>query len=242
MLGHARWVRVSHWVATISFLALAFSGFVILMAHPRLYWGNTGNDLTPALLELPISRNYRHGGFESAQAIFQQPDSPVTAIRTYDIFNENGWGRSLHFLAAWFLAAAGAIYLGAGLVTRHFRRHLVPRRGEWTGEAIARELRDHARLRIPAATGGPSYGLLQKSAYSAVVFIALPFAAVTGLAMSPALSASVPFLPAVFGGVQSARTLHFASFAVLVAFLVVHLVMIVKSGFARQIRAMTIGN
>ena len=54
---HTRWARVSHWIVTASFLTLAFSGFVILMTHPRLYWGEVGNDLTPALFELPISRN-----------------------------------------------------------------------------------------------------------------------------------------------------------------------------------------
>jgi hypothetical protein len=60
--GHTRWVRISHWIVTVSFLMLAFTGIVILMAHPRLYWGEVGNDLTPALIELPISRNHRHGG------------------------------------------------------------------------------------------------------------------------------------------------------------------------------------
>src|SRR5262249_19529047 len=62
--GHARWVRVTHWIVAASVLALAVTGFTILMAHPRLYWGAVGNDLTPALIELPISRNYRHGGWE----------------------------------------------------------------------------------------------------------------------------------------------------------------------------------
>ena len=61
---HARWVRISHWIATASVLTLTFSGVVILMAPPRLYWGEVGNDLTPALIELPISRNYQHGGWE----------------------------------------------------------------------------------------------------------------------------------------------------------------------------------
>ena len=240
MTGHARWVRLSHWVATLSFIGLAFSGYVILMAHPRLYWGNTGNDLTPALLELPISRNYRHGGFEKAEPIFQNAESPVTAIRTYRMFNQNGWGRSLHFLSAWALVGAGGIYLLIGAIGRHFRHHLVPHRAELTTNAFRREIRDHVRLKIPPATGGPSYGLLQKCAYSTVVFVVLPFTAITGLAMSPAVAAAVP-LPAIFGGVQSARTLHFASFVVLIGFLVVHVVMIAKSGFARQMRAMTFG-
>ncbi len=239
---HRMWVRVAHWIVTISFLALGFSGFVILMAHPRLYWGNTGNDLTPALLELPISRNYRHGGFERGERFFQNADSPVSAVRTYDIFNENGWGRSLHFLSAWFLVGAGLVYLAAGIFTGHIRRHLVPRRGEFTANALWREVREHARLNIPAATGGPTYGLLQKCAYAFVALAGLPLAAVTGLAMSPAVAAAVPFVPGIFGGVQSARTLHFASFVVLIVFVIVHVVMIVMSGFARQMRAMTFGD
>jgi DMSO/TMAO reductase YedYZ molybdopterin-dependent catalytic subunit len=55
-VGHARWVRICHWTAAVSILTLACTGFVILMAHPRLYWGEVGNALTPALLELPIGR------------------------------------------------------------------------------------------------------------------------------------------------------------------------------------------
>src|SRR5438270_8996533 len=92
---HSRSVRVTHWVVAASFIALAISGFVILMSHPRLYWGEAGNDLTPALIELPISRNYKHGGWDKPVAFSTAPGSPVSASRTYDIFNENGWGRSL---------------------------------------------------------------------------------------------------------------------------------------------------
>jgi hypothetical protein len=127
--AHARWVRVSHWLLTASILALAFSGFVILMAHPRLYWGETGNNLTPALIELPISRNHRHGGWVDPEPI-GGPPSAISANRTYSIFNQNGWGRSLHFLAAWFVVVPGAFYLAAGLASGHFRRHLWPRPGE----------------------------------------------------------------------------------------------------------------
>lgn len=108
---HAGWVRILHWILTASLLTLAFTGFVILMAHPRLYWGEVGNDLTPALLELPISRNYKHTGWEKRRPFFETPSSAVSANRTYDIFNQNGWGRSLHFLAAWLLVLPGAVYL-----------------------------------------------------------------------------------------------------------------------------------
>ena len=127
---HARWVRISHWIVAVSLLTLAFTGFVILMAHPRLYWGEAGNDLTPALLELPISRNYQHGGWEKRIAVLPGRRRLRSApSRTYDIFNQNGWGRSLHFLAAWCLVMPGRC-LSAG---RNLRRplplaHLAPRR------------------------------------------------------------------------------------------------------------------
>jgi thiosulfate reductase cytochrome b subunit len=241
-LRHARWVRATHWIGASSVLVLALSGFVILMAHPRLYWGTVGNELTPALIELPISRNYRHGGWTTPTPIADGPGAPVSASRTYDIFNMNGWGRSLHFLAAWGMVLTGATYLLGGLVSGHFRRDIIPRHGELTRQHVARELADHLRLRIRAATGGPQYGLLQKCAYLTVVFVLLPLTVLTGLTMSPAVTAGFPFLLTMFGGVQSARTLHFGLWCLLMLFVAAHVLMVVLSGFRRQLRAMTIGD
>src|SRR6516225_11464392 len=164
---HTRWVRVTHWIVAASVLTLAVTGFTILMAHPRLYWGAVGNDLTPALIELPISRNYRHGGWEVSTPSFPVGGSAQSVVRTYDILNENSWARSLHFLAAWFLVVTGAIYLLAGLFSGHLRRDLVPRRGELTARAMWNDLTAHKR----PAPGGPPYGLLQKGSYCAVVFL-----------------------------------------------------------------------
>ena len=225
----------------MSVLTLAFTGFEILMVHPRLYWGNAGNDLTPALFELPISRNYKHGGWDKPTPISQDAAGPVSANRTYDIFNQNGWGRSLHFLAAWFLVLPGVVYLLAGMVGGHFRRHIWPRLRELSPHLVWRDMVAHLRWRIPPARGGPQYGLLQKCAYSFVIFVAAPLMVVTGLTMSPAVTSAAPILLRLFGGFQSARTIHFFTSAVLVLFLIVHVVMVVKSGFRRQIRAMTVG-
>jgi thiosulfate reductase cytochrome b subunit len=237
---HARWVRISHGIVTVSLLTLAFTGFVILMAHPRLYWGEAGNDLTPALLELPISRNYKHGGWES-RTPFESSQGAISANRTFDIFNQNGWGRSLHFLAAWFLVLPGVVYLIAGVFGGHFRWHIWPRPKELAPHLVWRDVVTHLRFRIPPGSGGPQYGVLQRLAYSFVLFVAAPLMVVTGLTMSPAVTAGLPFLLRVFGGYQSARTVHFFSFVALLAFVFVHIVMVVKSGFRRQIRAMTVG-
>ena len=239
--GHAGWVRVSHWIVTLSVLVLVFTGFEILMVHPRLYWGKAGNDLTPALLELPISRNYKHGGYEKPMSFSADGSGPVSAARTYDIFNENGWGRSLHFLAAWFLVLPGVIYVLLGVLGGHFRSHVLPRARELAPRRLGRDVADHLRLRVPAAAGGPQYGPLQKCAYSFVIFVVAPLMIVTGLTMSPAVTATLPSLLDLFGGYQSARTIHFFASAVLVLFVIAHVVMVVRSGFRRHMRAMTLG-
>jgi len=200
---HQLWVRISHALATVSIVALVFSGVEILMVHPRLYWGNAGNDLTKPLVELPISRNYKHGGWDGD-------------ARTYEIFNENGWGRSLHFLAAWWLVIPGLLYAALGLADGHFRNHF------WPG-------------------GRSHYGSTQKNVYTVVVFVLAPLIVLTGLTMSPAITAGWPFLLRVFGGYQSARTIHFVIFATFVVFVVVHVVMVARSGFARNVRGITVG-
>jgi len=239
--GHAPWVRLAHWVIAASVLTLLFSGFEILMVHPRLYWGKAGNDLTPALIELPISRNYKHGGWAPPLTFFPGKSPIVSAARTYDIFNQNGWGRSLHFLAAWFLVLTGLMYLIVGLASGHFWRHLVPRPRELAPWNVWRDIAAHARFPMPRVRGGPPYGLLQKLSYAVVVFIALPLMVLTGLTMSPAVTAAYPGLLDLFGGSQSARTIHFVVFAVLVLFFIVHVAMVALTGFKRQMRAMTIG-
>lgn len=239
--GHRRWVRICHWIIVVSFFTLAVTGFVILMAHPRLYWGEVGNDLTPALLELPISSNYWPGEYEQAVSFTELANTPVSANRTYEIFNQNGWSRSLHFLTAWSLVVAGAYYAFAGLVTGHVRRDLLPRVRELKPRVLWQDLKSHLRLQFGSAGGGPPYGLLQRVSYATVAFIVLPLMVVTGLSMSPAITAAYPILLDLFGGYQSARTVHFFGFTALVLFLIVHVAMVVLTGFRRQLRAMIMG-
>ena len=160
---------------------------------------------------------------------------------TYDIFNENGWGRSLHFLAAWFLVITGLYYFITGIFTRHFRNHLWPRAKEFSLRLFWRDVINHMRMQIPSATHGPQYGLLQKSSYIVVIFFLMPVTILTGMTMSPAITAAYPFLLKIFFGAQSARTIHFFASTSLLLFFIVHVVMVIKSGFKRQIRAMTIG-
>jgi thiosulfate reductase cytochrome b subunit len=238
---HTAWVRITHWTITISFLLLAYTGFLILMVHPRLYWGEVGNDLTPALIELPISRNYKHNGWENQTPFFNTSGSAVTASRTYDIFNKNGMARSLHFLSGWVLVATGLLYVVFGMVTGHFRRKMLPDKQELGFRVIWSDVVYHARMHFPKFQVDSRYGLLQRYSYLTVIFILLPLLVATGLTMSPAVVAAYPFLLKIFFGTQSARTIHFFASVMIELFLIVHVFMIIKTGMKEHMRAMTIG-
>jgi thiosulfate reductase cytochrome b subunit len=239
--SHTCWVRLSHWFLAASVLTLAVSGFIILMSHPRLYWGAAGNDLTPALFELPISRNYKHGGWAAPVTFFPGEHPIVSRARTYDIFNENGWARSLHFLAAWFLVVTALFYIAIGFISGHLRRNLIPGARELSASALWQDVISHLRFPMPRARGGPPYGPLQKLAYFGVVVVTLPLIVLTGLTMSPAVTAAYPLLLDIFGGSQSARTVHFFAFTTLVLFFIVHVAMVLLTGFRRQMRTMVLG-
>ena len=239
--GHRRWVRVSHWVMVASVLALGVTGVFILAVHPRLYWGEAGNDLMPAIIEFPLSNNHRPDSYGRTVTFGSGADAPFTADRNYEIFNQNHWGRSLHFLAAWCLVLTGLAYVVAGLVSGHVTRDLLPRLRDLAPRRLWQDFRSHLQMQFGTG-GGPPYGLLQRCAYASVVFVAFPLMVITGFAMAPAITAAFPVLLDLFGGYQSARTIHFFGFASLVLFLAVHLAMVIATGFRRQLRAMTLGD
>lgn len=191
-MRHPALVRVTHWVNVLAFGALLISGVAILIAHPRFYWGETGYFDTPAAFELPLTVN----------------------------LDQTGWGRSLHFLAAWIVVFNGVAYVLWGLLARHFQRRFLP---------------------APTTADACEYHSLQKLAYTSVVFGLLPITILTGLTMSPAVTAAWPFLFTIFGGRQSARTIHFFGAALLVAFALVHLFMVAITGFKRNMRSMITG-
>src|SRR5512140_2070238 len=97
---HTAMLRVTHWITALCFFALLVSGIEIVISHPRFYWGETGNVLTPPLFVLPIpaSRSAVPTGYG-----FVLPD-------------QNGWSRSLHFQAAWAVVFTGLVYVIWGVL------------------------------------------------------------------------------------------------------------------------------
>jgi thiosulfate reductase cytochrome b subunit len=206
-------VRITHWLTTASVGGLFVSGVAILLAHPRLYWGETGTIGMPSLVDLPL---------------------PF-------VFGPSGWGRYLHFLSAWACVLTGVVYVGAGLLTGHVRRHLLPPASDRSWRVVRLSARAHLQPSRIRHDGATAYNVLQRLAYLTIVFVLFPLIIWSGLAMSPALTSVAPIIVTVLGGQQSARTLHFVAAVAVLAFLVVHVAMVALSGFAIRMRAMTIG-
>lgn len=212
---HSVLVRVTHWIQTLSFIALVLSGIAILLAHPRLYWGETGAVGTPSLIDLPLPFVL---------------DVPI-----------RGPGRYLHFLSAWVFVLTGLLYVLSGLFTRHFQKNLVPSKTDFGWKPILRVVSNHVHLKRPSEEESRSYNVLQRLTYLSVVFLLSPLIIITGLAMSPAVTSVFPVIVNVFGGQQSARTIHFFVSVALVLFLLVHITMVCLAGFKNRMRAMITG-
>jgi thiosulfate reductase cytochrome b subunit len=222
---HALFVRVTHWITAICFFALLVSGVEIVISHPRFYWGEVGNVLTPPLFKISIPSSR----------------STVPTGYGYVLPDQNGWSRSLHFQAAWAVVLTGLAYAIWGLFTGHFRSNLFPAPEDRTWRAFRGVIAKHTRLTRPDDADAFSYNALQRSAYLMVIFVLFPLVIWTGLAMSPAFNSAFPAAVNLLGGRQSARTLHFFVSAFLLLFVIVHVAMIVLAGFTNRTRAMLTG-
>jgi len=223
---HSVIVRLTHWITTISFLALLVSGMEIVVSHPRFYWGETGNVRTTPLFKLPI------------------PSSRDTVPTGYGYVlpDQNGWSRYLHFEAAWLAVLTGVFYVGYGVLSGHFRRNLFPARADLTSNTVSRVIAGHLRFSAATYDEALSYNVLQRLTYLAVIFVLFPMVIWTGLGMSLAVASAIPQVATVWGGQQSARTIHFFVSILLVLFLLVHLLMIYLAGFRKRTKAMITGS
>jgi thiosulfate reductase cytochrome b subunit len=222
---HALFVRITHWITAIAFLALLVSGFEVVLSHPRFYWGEVGNVNTTPLFVLPV------------------PSSRSTVPTSYNFTlpDQNGWSRYLHFQSAWLALFTALIYLVLGFRTGHFRNHLVPDAADRSWRAIRQTIGDHLRFNRRALGDPSAYNALQRISYLAVIFVLFPVIIWTGLAMAPAFTAIFPSSVTILGGRQSARTLHFIVTILLVLFILAHVTMIILAGFRARMRPMITG-
>ncbi|MDE2405149.1 MAG: cytochrome b/b6 domain-containing protein [Sphingomonadales bacterium] len=247
---HALATRLWHWANAAVLAGLLMSGLMIFNAHPRLYWGEYGANFDVPWLEIgaigergAVSLGGRTFDTTGVLGVSRGADgSPValafpewaTIPSTYNLADGRLWHLGLAPLLVALWCGYGAWMVAGG----HLKRNLWPRNGEWKPAHIARDVLDHLRLRFGS---GVRYNILQKLAYLAVLLVLLPLVIVTGLAMAPGMDAAWPWLTEVWGGRQSARSVHFLCASGLVGFFIVHIVMVVLAGPVREVRAMVTG-
>jgi len=232
------------------------SGLQIFNAHPRLYWGKYGVDTDKALIAVGSQKHEDglHGFFrigslsiETTGILGVSQEGDAVAERafpswlTIPFYYDLGAARNWRFLFAWLLVINGSIYQLHGFWRGHIRRDLLPNRDQIKPRHLWHEVLDHARLCFAKGDEARRYNALQKITYLLVALGLLSLMVLTGLTMSPGMDAAFPFLPSLFGGRPSARTLHFIMASLLVLFVVVHVLMVVLSGFWNNLRSMING-
>jgi thiosulfate reductase cytochrome b subunit len=214
-----RWpVRLWHWINAAAIIILLMTGLGIFNAHPRLYWGHFGSWPDAAWLELE-----RFPGWMTIPSYFSLADSRI-------------W----HLFFALVLAFSLTVFMLWSLFFGHIRRDLHIGFSGWNPRNIWASIRHHATFSF-VGKAESSYNLLQRLSYVGVIFVAIPLIILTGMTMSPGLNAGLPWLVDLFGGRQSARSLHFIVAGALSAFLIVHLIMVLLANPLQLMRSMITG-
>ena len=250
---HSVVVRITHWVNALCMVFLLLSGLQIFNAHPALYWGSisTFDDPILAMRAEPSLFGAPRGITEIFDTRFDTTGvlglsmvsgRPVArgfpSWLTIPSYRDLATGRRWHFFFAWLFVLNGLVYVGSSLLSGHWRQ-LVP-----TGRQlrhVGRSTREHLLLRFPKGEDAKSYNVLQRLAYFGVVAIVVPVLILAGLTMSPAMNAAFPWLLDLFGGRQSARTIHFVAAVLIVGFVIIHILMVLLSGVFNNMRSMITG-
>ncbi|RHW18775.1 DUF4405 domain-containing protein [Sphingomonas gilva] len=250
---HRLTTRIWHWVNVLAVFVMLMSGLMIFNAHPRLYWGEYGANADYAWLQIGATRTegyLRVGSLEipTTGVLGRWSDGEGNIVNRafpgwatipsgYDLAMARRW----HLTFAWLLAFGLLLYMLASLINRHFKRDLTIRRDEVRARHIWADIKAHARLRFHHPDRPNAYNTLQKLSYVAIIFVVLPVVILTGLTMSPNMDAAWPWLLDLFGGRQSARSIHFICAAALVVFIAVHVLLVVLAGPVNEMRSMITG-
>jgi thiosulfate reductase cytochrome b subunit len=252
---HTAVTRLTHWLNVLAVSLLLMSGLQIFNAHPALYWGQKSHFAEPWVSMTAVQRGKETIGVTKIGSLRLETTGVLgysgkpgmreprgfPAWSTIPSFRDLADGRRWHFFMAWLFVINGVVYWVMGLVGGHVRRDLAPTRTELAPGNVWREVVTHAKFRFPKGEEARRYNVLQKGAYLLAGGLLLPLMVGTGLTMSPGFDAGAPWLLDLFGGRQSARTIHFITAALVVLFVIVHVVMVLASGTWNNIRSMITG-
>ena len=245
--------RIWHWLNALTVFVLLMSGLMIFNAHPALYWGQYGANYDKPWLRIGsteatgfmqvggvrVNTTGLLGHWTDDQGRMQRRAFPgwATIPGSYNL----AAGRRWHLAFAWIFAIGTIGFWLWSLANRHVQRDLAPRRQELSPRHILHDIKEHALLRFPTGEAALRYNILQKLSYAGVIFVLIPLMVLSGLGMSPAIDAGWPWIVDLFGGRQSARSIHFIAAMLLVLFILVHLAMVLLAGPFNEIRSMITG-
>jgi thiosulfate reductase cytochrome b subunit len=250
---HRLIVRITHWINVVALSLMLLTGLNIFNAHPALYWGMISTFDHPwlALTSLQTAHGVEGvtqiGGyrFDTTGVLGASKDMGVIAPRGFPAWatlpHETllADARNWHFFWAWVFAINLTVYILSGILNRHLGRDVIPHWKDFRN--LGKDVVDHVLLRFHKGWAALRYGPLQRIAYAVTALIILPLIVLTGMTMSPGLDARFPYLLDLFGGRQSARSIHFLCAMSAVGFIVIHLVMVVLTGPINQVRGMITG-
>jgi len=250
---HAGTVRLTHWINALVLLVLLMSGLQIFNAHPALYFGAKSDFDDPVLSMQAVQEGDKivgtttvfgrtfdtTGVLGAGSAERGSEDRGFPWWATLPGHRDLAMGRRWHFFFAWLFVINGLAYLFYSFISGHLRRDLTPTRSEL--KHVPASIAEHARLKFPKGDEAKRYNVLQKLSYLVVVLVLLPLMLLTGLGMSPGMDAGYPLLLDIFGGRQSARTIHFLAASGIVIFVAVHIFMVLISGVFNNLRSMITG-
>jgi len=233
--GFPAWLRLTHYVNFLFMVLLIRSGLQILMDHPRLYWnvhctpGTEWLRLTPVVV--PKDRVWT--AKEDARYL-----SPWIGLPGYR--HTAGMARHWHFASVLFWVANGVVFVILLFCTPQWKR-LVPTSWQILPDAWAVFVH-YATFHLPSEPDGfYRYNALQQLAYFGAVFGLAPLAIVTGPSMSPALTARFKWYSKLPANRQVGRSIHFLIMCAFLGFILVHVSMVVLTGFARNMNHIVLG-
>jgi thiosulfate reductase cytochrome b subunit len=246
------WTRITHWIWAVAMFFLLLSGLQIFNAHPTLYIGKqSGFDFSNEVLAIGsedtasgpvgytriLGERFNTTGVLGVSVLDDTPTPrgfpPWATIPSYQ---DLGTGRVVHFFFAWVLVITLLGWLFGSVINGHLRRDLAPRAIDM--RALPGDILNHLKFRFHHTR---EYNTLQKLAYGGILFVVMPLIILTGLTMSPSMDTIVPFIADLFGGRQTARTIHFCMMLLLVFFFIVHMLMILAAGPINELRSIITG-
>src|SRR6266850_729704 len=248
---HNRITRVTHWSNALALMILFMSGLQIFNAHPYLYWGSTSEpekaffsiaatneggdvrgyvDLYGRQIDTTGFLGVQQGTFGPSARAFP---SWLTIPAYYSLAGARRW----HFFFGWLFALNGLLYVFYNLAVGHMRKFFFTFSD---AKKVPAMVAYYLHLRKNSPQEG-EYNPLQKMAYTSVFVILTPLVLFSGMAMSPQLNVAFNWLPAAFGGRQSARAIHFILAFGFLSFTFGHVFMVLTQGLLNNMRSMTTG-